>query len=453
MIAPARARNKQSITLTPTSRPRVTLHSHPRRHLPARMWTNASEPSPRSAYAPDDFDRDRIREIFHRLRQDAPHRLLALSQFQEDEALRIRRAVYGYRRRAAHPLTALDNPGVDIAFACFTRALVPERCGAPCPNSIATCFPRERKSDCSRALSVARSPNSSRALGPPTRSSVSNWNCGAHGARGRENSTRSGAPSWRKSRRPRKRVQSGSESKSADRSIAPKGLRPTKARNSEGAGLLLDRNFGRATLPAIAGQVLAGISADRAAFGGEQAKDLRNPAAPAAKSRMDRAIDPLRDSFSSSSYLQAAWLVTAQKARTFEVVRRSVPPDCGAEMFVGDQHRRLSVALSWRETLRGYRHPSASWPLAQRGEVHAVVGADEAEVSSRRRRSPRSDALEKGGRTHWAIKIGRPKRTRALGKASRVLRASHFLKILVSRQHWAASLSPSPAHPLGYARP
>ena len=165
--------------------------------------------------------------------------------FQEDEALRIRRAMYGYRRRAAHPLTALDNPGVDIAFACFTRALVPERCGAPCPNSIATCFPRERKSDCSRALSVARSPNSSRASGPPTRSSVSNWNCGAHGARGRENSTRSGAPSWRKSRRPRKRVQSGSESKSADRSIAPSGLRPTKALNSEGGRFRLDRNTGR----------------------------------------------------------------------------------------------------------------------------------------------------------------------------------------------------------------
>jgi hypothetical protein len=71
-------------------------------------------------------------------------------------------------------------------------------------------------------------PNSSRASGPPTRRSALNWNCGAHGARAREDSERSGAPSWRKSRRLRKRVQSGNESKSADRSIAPSGLRPTK---------------------------------------------------------------------------------------------------------------------------------------------------------------------------------------------------------------------------------
>ena len=277
-------------------------------------------------------------KIFRRLRQDALPTVGAPA-FQEDEALRIRRAMYGYRRRAAHPLTALDNPGVDIAFACFTRALVPERCGAPCPNSFATCFPRERKSDCSRGLSVARSPNSSRASGPPTRSSVSNWNCGAHGARGREDSTRSGAPSSRKSRRPRKRVQSGSESKSADRSTAWSGLRPTKALNSEGERFRLDRNTGRRRLSAIAGEVLAGVSAARATFGRKQAKDLRNPVAPAAKSRMRRAADRLRDSFSSSPYLQAGWLVTAQKARTFEVVCRSVPPDCGAEMFVEDQHR------------------------------------------------------------------------------------------------------------------
>ena len=68
-------------------------------------------------------------------------------------------------------------------------------------------------------------------------------------------------------------------------------------------------------------------------------KTCATPAAPAAKSRMRRATDRLRDSFSSSPYFQAGWLVTAQKARTFEVVRRSVPPDCGAEMFVDDQHR------------------------------------------------------------------------------------------------------------------
>ena len=182
-------------------------------------------------------------------------------------------------------------------------------------------------------------------------------------------------------------------------------------------------------------------------------KTCATPAAPAAKSRMRRATDRLRGFILVITVPSGGVVSHGAKARTFEVVRRSVPPDCGAELFVGDQHRRLSVALSWRETLRGYRHPSASWPLAQRGEVHAVVGADEAEVSSRRRRSPRSDALEKGDRTYRAIKIGRPKRTRALGKASRVLRASHFLKILVSRQHWAVRLSPSPAHPLGYARP
>ena len=68
-------------------------------------------------------------------------------------------------------------------------------------------------------------------------------------------------------------------------------------------------------------------------------KTCATPAAPAAKSRMRRATDRLRDSFSSSPYFQAGWLVTPQKARTFEVVRRSVPPDCGAEMFVDDQHR------------------------------------------------------------------------------------------------------------------
>ena len=247
--------------------------------------------------------------------------------------------MYGYRRRAAHPLTALDNPGVDIAFACFTRALVPERCGAPCPNSIATCFPRERKSDCSRGLSVARSPNSSRALGPPTRSSVSNWNCGAHGARGREDSTRSGAPSWRKSRRPRERVQSGSESKSADRSIAPSGLRPTKALNSEGGRFRLDRNTGRRRLSAIAGEVLAGVSADRATFGRKQAKDLRNPRCAGSEITNAPRHRPVAGFILVITVLQAGWLVTPQKARTFEVVRRSVPPDCGAEMFVDDQHR------------------------------------------------------------------------------------------------------------------
>ena len=128
-------------------------------------------------------------------------------------------------------------------------------------------------------------------------------------------------------------------SKSADRSTAWSGLRPTKALNSEGERFRLDRNTGRRRLSAIAGEVLAGVSAARATFGRKQAKDLRNPVAPAAKSRMRRAADRLRDSFSSSPYLQAGWLVTAQKARTFEVVCRSVPPDCGAEMFVEDQHR------------------------------------------------------------------------------------------------------------------
>ena len=47
-----------------------------------------------------------------------------------------------------HPLTGPDarsNPGVDIAFACFTRAPVPERYDAPCPKPIATCFPRDEE--------------------------------------------------------------------------------------------------------------------------------------------------------------------------------------------------------------------------------------------------------------------------------------------------------------------
>jgi hypothetical protein len=91
--------------------------------------------------------------------------------------------------------------------------------------------------------------------------------------------------------RSRKRVQSGSEPKSADRSIPPRGLRPTKALNSEGARFLLDRNLGQAALPVIAGEFLADVSADRATFG-EQAKDLRNPAPSAAKSRMNCATDP-----------------------------------------------------------------------------------------------------------------------------------------------------------------
>ena len=65
--------------------------------------------------------------------------------------------------------------------------------------------------------------------------------------------------------------------KSADRSIAPSGLRPTKALNSEGGRFRLDRNTGRRRLSAIAGEVLAGVSADRATFGRKRAKDLRNP--------------------------------------------------------------------------------------------------------------------------------------------------------------------------------
>ena len=76
---------------------------------------------------------------------------------------------------------------------------------------------------------------------------------------------------------PTKRVQSGSESKCADRSIAPSGLCPTKALNSEGGRFRLDRNTGRRRLSAIAGEVLVGVSAARATFGRKQAKDLRNP--------------------------------------------------------------------------------------------------------------------------------------------------------------------------------
>jgi len=88
--------------------------------------------------------------------------------------------------------------------------------------------------------------------------------------------------------------------------------------------------------------------ADRATFDGEQAKDLRNPRALAAKSRMSRATDPLRDSFSSSPSPQAPWIVTAQNSQILAKLRRDVPLDCGVEKTVRRRSPQgLSVALSF----------------------------------------------------------------------------------------------------------
>jgi hypothetical protein len=102
--------------------------------------------------------------------------------------------------------------------------------------------------------------------------------------------------------------------------------------------------------------------------------------------------------------------------------------------------------LVGRETLRGYRHPSASWPLAQGGGVRAIIGADEAEVSSRRRRSLRSDASATP--TGPSRSVG-PKRPEPWGGRQLCLPA--LSRILVSRQSWAASLAPRQRIPLGNA--
>ena len=254
-----------------------------------------------------------MHEIFRRLRQDALPTVGAPA-FQEDEALRIRRAMYGYRRRAAHPLTALDNPGVDIAFACFTRALVPERCGAHVPTHSQLVF-RARGRATAQGGSRLRDPRIHRALRGRRRGQACRIGIAARTARAVAKTLRvlERRPGANRDAHERE-FNPEASSKSADRSTAWSGLRPTTALNSEGERFRLDRNTGRRRLSAIAGEVLAGVSAARATFGRKQAKDLRNPVAPAAKSRMRRAADRLRDSFSSSPYLQAGWLVTAQKS-------------------------------------------------------------------------------------------------------------------------------------------
>jgi hypothetical protein len=99
--------------------------------------------------------------------------------------------------------------------------------------------------------------------------------------------------------------------------------------------------------------------------------------------------------------------------------------------------------LSDWETLCGYRHPSASWPVAQPGGARATVGADEAEVSSRRRRSTIRRLGQDGG-TYRAVKISRPQTHPGLGRTSPLL-ASPFKNPCVTPA-LGRKLSPSPAH-------
>jgi hypothetical protein len=99
--------------------------------------------------------------------------------------------------------------------------------------------------------------------------------------------------------------------------------------------------------------------------------------------------------------------------------------------------------LSDWETLCGYRHPSASWPVAQPGGARATVGADEAEVSSRRRRSAIRRLGQDGG-TYRAVKISRPQTHSGLGRTSPLL-ASPFKNPCVTPA-LGRKLSPSPAH-------
>jgi Holliday junction resolvase-like predicted endonuclease len=105
------------------------------------------------------------------------------------------------------------------------------------------------------------------------------------------------------------------------------------------------------------GQIL--LSVDYRAIDGGQGVGLRNASTPAAKSRMNRATNSWLISSSSSSRPGMRMDIDGDKSQTLVKpagVHRSTESrkDCSLTITVG-----FSVAFD-RETLRGYRHPSAS---------------------------------------------------------------------------------------------
>ena len=248
--------------------------------------------------------------------------------------------MYGYRRRAAHPLTALDNPGVDIAFVCSQERSFPSDAAPHVPTHPQLVF-RARGRATAQGGSRLRDPRIHRALWGRRRGQACRIGIAARTARAVAKTLRV------LERRP------GANHDAHEREFNPEATPRARTVRPRGAASVLRRlSIARASV------FVSTVTRDGAGFQPSPARSSQASAPPArhsaasrpktcatplrrqaAKSRMRRAADQLRDSFSSSPYLQAGWLVTAQKARTFEVVSRSVPPDCGAEMFVEDQHR------------------------------------------------------------------------------------------------------------------